>query len=65
MKSTSPMNHAGLDLSRFGVAWDSYGFASDPFMHPHFNPTPLDLYGTVLPASGSGLFSIGAYQSPH
>jgi hypothetical protein len=62
LMGTSPVRHAGLDLSQFAVAWDPYGYAGDAFLGPHFNPTPTDFYGNALPAAGSGLFSIGADQ---
>jgi hypothetical protein len=62
LRRTSPVRHAGLDLSQFGTAWDPYSFAADPFLAPHFNVTPTDFYGDTLPAAGSGLFSIGADQ---
>jgi hypothetical protein len=62
LRSTSPVRHAGLDLSSFGIAWDPYGYAGDAFLSPFFNTTPTDFYGNPLPAAGSGLFSIGANQ---
>jgi hypothetical protein len=62
LRGTSPLRHSGLDLSQFGVAWDPYGFAADVFVETYFNATPTDYYGDPLPATGSGLFSIGADQ---
>jgi hypothetical protein len=62
LMSTSPVRHAGLDLSRFGVVWDPYGYAGDAFLTRHFDATPEDFYGDPLPAGGSSLFSIGADQ---
>jgi hypothetical protein len=62
LRRTSPVRHAGLDLSQLGVVWDPYAYAADAFMSPHFNATPTDFFGDTLPASGSGLFSIGADQ---
>jgi hypothetical protein len=62
LRRTSPVRHAGLDLSQFGIVWDPYSYAADAFLSPHFNATPTDFYGDVLPAAGSGLFSIGADQ---
>ncbi len=60
--STSPLRHAGLDLSQFGIVWDPYNFAGDAFLSRHFRTTPKDFYGNLLPAPGSSLFSIGADQ---
>jgi hypothetical protein len=60
--STSPVRHAGLDLSRFGIVWDPYDFAGDVFLSRHFDTTPRDFYGDPLPEAGSSLFSIGADQ---
>jgi hypothetical protein len=62
LQSTSSLRHVGLDLTKFGVTWDPYGFDSDPFLGPYFSPTRKDFFGTVLPAAGSNLFSIGADQ---
>jgi Right handed beta helix region/Domain of unknown function (DUF4214) len=62
LQSTSPLRQAGLDLSRFGVTWDPYGFASDAFFGQAFNPDPKDFSSSILPPAGSGLFSIGAEQ---
>jgi hypothetical protein len=62
LKATSPVRHAGLDLSQFGVVWDPYAFADDPFLGLYFNPTAQDFFGDPLPPAGSSLFSIGAYQ---
>jgi hypothetical protein len=61
LKRTSPVHHAGLDLSQF-VSWDPYGYANDAFLSAHFNSRPTDFYGNALPAAGSGQFSIGADQ---
>jgi Right handed beta helix region len=58
----SPMRNAGLDFGQAGRSWDPYGYASDAFLHTHFNSRPTDFYGDPLPAAGSGLFSIGADQ---
>jgi hypothetical protein len=60
--SPSPLRQAGLDLSQFGITWDPYGFATDPFLSHSFNPTPKDFYGSILPSPGSDLLSIGAEQ---
>jgi hypothetical protein len=62
LMGTSPVRHAGLDLSPFGVTWDPYGYASDTFLSAHFNSRPTDFYGHALPAAGSERFSIGADQ---
>jgi len=59
---SSPVRDAGLDPSTFGVVWDPYAYASDTFLHEHFNSTPTDFCGDPLPAPGSGQFSIGADQ---
>jgi hypothetical protein len=58
--ATSPLINAGLDLSTFGIAWDPYSYAADPFLSPSFNSTAKDFYGNPLPAPGSNLFTIGA-----
>jgi hypothetical protein len=63
LKGTSPVRHAGLDLSQFRVVWDPYAFADDPFLALYFNPTAQDFFGDPLPPAGSNLFSIGAYQA--
>ena len=62
LQSTSSLRQHGLDLSQFGIVWDPYGFASDPFLGQFFSATPEDFYGDPLPAPGSKLFSIGADQ---
>jgi hypothetical protein len=62
LQSTSPVRHGGLDLSKFSVAWDPYGFASDSFFKPHFPAVAQDFYDHVLPSSGTSLFSMGADQ---
>jgi hypothetical protein len=62
LQGTSPLRQAGLDLSRFGVTWDPYGFATDAFFGQAFNPNPKDFSSSILPPAGSGLFSIGAEQ---
>jgi hypothetical protein len=63
LMSTSPVRHAGLDLSQFGIGWDPYGFAGDAFLTRHFDTTLKDFYGDPLPAPGSSRFSIGADQA--
>jgi hypothetical protein len=62
LREGSPVSHAGLDLSEFGIIWDPYAYASDAFLDQFFNPNPTDFYGNALPAAGSDLSSIGAYQ---
>ena len=62
LRSNSPLVHAGLDLSGFGVTWDPYHFANDSFIDRFFNATPMDFYANLLPPAGSTLFSIGANQ---
>jgi hypothetical protein len=62
LMNRSPVGHAGLDSSQFGITWDPYGYANDTFLSAHFNPRPTDFYGHALPAAGSGRFSIGADQ---
>ena len=62
LQSTSPVRHAGLDLSQFAILWDPYGFASDPFIKSHFPAVAQDYYGHSLPGSGTSLFSMGADQ---
>ncbi len=62
LMSTSPVRHAGLDPSRFGIVWDPYDFAGDPFLARRFDLVPRDFYGDPLPAAGSALFSVGADQ---
>src|SRR5262249_29496311 len=58
----------GLALSQFFVPtqpgttwWDPYGFENDSFLGKHFDSTPRDFYGNVLPATAP---SIGAHQVP-
>ena len=60
--STSPLRQAGLDLSQFGITWDRYSFASDPFFRQSFNANPKDFSSNILPVPGSHLFTIGAEQ---
>jgi hypothetical protein len=62
LSSASPLAQAGLDLSRFAITWDPYGFANDPFLGPHFNAIPKDFSSGLVPIPGSNLFSPGAEQ---
>jgi hypothetical protein len=62
LQSSSPIQHSGLDLSQFGIAWDAFDYAADDFLSGNFDTAPLDFYGTPLP-TGSELLSIGAYQA--
>lgn len=62
LQSTSSLRHAALDLSAFGISWDPYGFAEDPFFSKRFSLARRDFFGSALPAAGSNLFSIGADQ---
>jgi hypothetical protein len=62
LQPNAPVRHAGLDPNQSGAVWDPYGYAGDTFLHAHFRSRPTDFYGTPLPATGSGLFSIGADQ---
>ncbi len=62
LKSTSALRHAGLDLSTFGTVWDPFSFGNNAFLALYFSSTKKDFYGNVLPANGSGSFSIGANQ---
>jgi len=59
----SPLVHAGLDLSQFGLTWDPYHFANDAFIDRFFDATPMDFYANLLPSAGSNLFSLGANQA--
>jgi hypothetical protein len=59
----SRLTRAGLDLAAFGVAWDPYHMADDPFLGRFFNATPTDFYENLLASPGSNLFSIGADQA--
>jgi hypothetical protein len=60
LQSTSPLRHAGLDLSQFNNAWDPYAFANDSFFASHFGAVGQDFYGHALPAAGSSEFSMAA-----
>jgi hypothetical protein len=59
----SRLTRAGLDLAAFGVTWDPYHMADDPFLGRFFNATPTDFYENLLPPPGSTLFSVGADQA--
>jgi hypothetical protein len=62
LQQNSPLANSGLDLSTLAQVWDPYNFANDAFLSRHFNSTPTDFYGNLLPAAGSNLFSVGANQ---
>jgi hypothetical protein len=52
----------GVLLQQFGIRWDPYAFARDQFFSNHFDSTPRNFYGALLPSPGSNMVSIGAEQ---
>jgi hypothetical protein len=60
MQPGSPAHGHGVNLASFGITWDPYGFANDPFLRGSFINTPTDFFGNAYGQRTS--WSIGVDQ---
>jgi hypothetical protein len=62
-ETSSPMIGIGINLNQqFGIPWDPYAFATDPFLGAYLSTMPADFYGWSVGQNGTQ--NIGAYEGP-